>query len=164
MTHVSEELRLVLTRFRELTALVLDFVEQPHVLDGDDRLIGKRVYQSDLLISEGLHNASRKNKDTDRNSFAQQWHTKQRAHVCKARLRMWKEKEFGVGLGVLDLNSLTFADDTTGDGLPAGCGRDWTRNHVFALPRRKTIAGDVMEQTIPRQPDCHSIGTAETGR
>ena len=40
MAHVGEELRLVLARLGELAAL-LDFVEQPHVLDRDYRLVGE---------------------------------------------------------------------------------------------------------------------------
>jgi hypothetical protein len=39
--RASEELRLVLARQLELAALVLDFVEQPHVLDGDRRLVSE---------------------------------------------------------------------------------------------------------------------------
>ena len=41
VAHVGEELRLVLARLGELAALVLDFVEQPHVLDRDHRLVGE---------------------------------------------------------------------------------------------------------------------------
>ena len=41
MAHIGEKLRLVLACFGELAALVLDFVEQPHVLDRDHRLIGE---------------------------------------------------------------------------------------------------------------------------
>ena len=41
MAHIGEELRLVLARLFKLPALVLDFVEQPHVLDGDHRLVGE---------------------------------------------------------------------------------------------------------------------------
>jgi hypothetical protein len=36
-----QELRLVLARLGELPALVLDFVEQSHVLDRDHRLVGE---------------------------------------------------------------------------------------------------------------------------
>ena len=43
MAHAGDELRLVLARFRQLTVLVLDFVEQPHVLDRDHRLVGERL-------------------------------------------------------------------------------------------------------------------------
>ena len=41
VAHVGEELRLVLARLGKLPALVLDFVEQPHVLDRDHRLVGE---------------------------------------------------------------------------------------------------------------------------
>ena len=49
VAHVGEELRLVLARLRELAALVLDFVEQPHVLDRDHRLVGEGLQQIDHL-------------------------------------------------------------------------------------------------------------------
>ena len=55
VAHVGEELRLVLARLRELAALVLDFVEQAHVLDGDHRLVGEGGDQLDLLVGEGPH-------------------------------------------------------------------------------------------------------------
>ena len=41
VAHAGDELRLVLARQCELAVLVLDFVEQPHVLDRDHRLIGE---------------------------------------------------------------------------------------------------------------------------
>ena len=49
VAHVGEELRFVLARLRELAALVLDFVEQAHVLDRDHRLVGEGLDQLDLL-------------------------------------------------------------------------------------------------------------------
>ena len=42
----------MLARLRELAALVLDFVEQPHVLDCDHRLVGEGRDQIDLLVGE----------------------------------------------------------------------------------------------------------------
>ena len=41
VAHAGEELRLVLAGDFELAALVLNFVEQPHVLDRDRRLVGE---------------------------------------------------------------------------------------------------------------------------
>ena len=55
VAHVGEELRLVLARLRKLAALVLDFVEQPHVLDRDHRLVGEGRDQLDLLVGERPH-------------------------------------------------------------------------------------------------------------
>ena len=41
VAHVGEELRFVLACFGELAAFFSNFVEQPHVLDGNDRLVRK---------------------------------------------------------------------------------------------------------------------------
>ena len=50
VAHAGDELRLVLARQLKLAALVLDFIEQPHVLDGDRSLVSERRYQLDLLL------------------------------------------------------------------------------------------------------------------
>jgi hypothetical protein len=42
VAHIGKKLRFVLARLFKLTALVLDFVKQTHVLDGDACLIGER--------------------------------------------------------------------------------------------------------------------------
>ena len=55
VAHIGEELRLVLARFLELAALVLDFLEQPHILDGDHGLVGEGRDQLDLLVGERPH-------------------------------------------------------------------------------------------------------------
>src|SRR5260370_30100157 len=55
VTHIGKKLRLVLARLRELPALVLDLAEQPHVLDGDCRLVGKGRDQIDLFVGEWSH-------------------------------------------------------------------------------------------------------------
>ena len=46
--HVRQELRLVLARLGELLVRVLEFLEQPGVLDGDDGLVGERLQQRRL--------------------------------------------------------------------------------------------------------------------
>jgi hypothetical protein len=55
MAHIGEELRLVLARLGKLPALVLDFIEQAHILDGDHGLVGKGRQQLNLLLVEGPH-------------------------------------------------------------------------------------------------------------
>src|SRR5262245_63843655 len=54
MAHARNELRLVLARQLQLAALLLDLVEQPYVLDCDHRLVGERLDERDLLVSERL--------------------------------------------------------------------------------------------------------------
>ena len=38
---------------------LLRLVEQPHILDGDDGLIGEGLQQGDLLVAEGMHSVRR---------------------------------------------------------------------------------------------------------
>ena len=53
--HIGKELRLVLARLFKLPALVLDFVEQPHIFDCNHRLVSEGLHQFDLLIGERPH-------------------------------------------------------------------------------------------------------------
>ena len=39
----------------ELAALVLDFIEQPHILDGNHSLVGKGRHQLNLFVGERSH-------------------------------------------------------------------------------------------------------------
>ena len=45
--------RLLLERFGEVAVARLQLLEQPDVLDGDDRLVGEGLEQRDLLVREG---------------------------------------------------------------------------------------------------------------
>ena len=58
VAHAGDELRLVFARLLELSVLVLDFVEQAHVLDCDCRLVGKRGHQLDLFVGASLAGGS----------------------------------------------------------------------------------------------------------
>ena len=51
---------LLLQRFRKVAGPGLHFLEQPHVADGDHRLVGEGLQQSDLLVGEGCTSARRK--------------------------------------------------------------------------------------------------------
>ena len=45
---------LLLQGFAEIAGALAQFVEQPHVLDGDHRLVGEGAHQLNLLVGEGL--------------------------------------------------------------------------------------------------------------
>ena len=45
----------MLARFLKLPALVLDFIEQPHIFDCNRSLVGKCGDQLDLLVGERLY-------------------------------------------------------------------------------------------------------------
>ena len=46
--------RLLLERLGEIAVALLELLEQPDVLDGDDRLVGEGLKECDLLVREGL--------------------------------------------------------------------------------------------------------------
>ena len=72
MAHAGEKLRLVLARELQLPALVLDLVEQPHVLDRDHRLVGEGGRKPDLLIGEGSDLQTLQDQHADGDQFPQQ--------------------------------------------------------------------------------------------
>ena len=51
LEHVARR-RLLLERFGQLAGARLHLLEQPHVLDGDHRLVGEGLHQLDLLVAE----------------------------------------------------------------------------------------------------------------
>src|SRR5262245_61455138 len=54
---LARKLRLVLARNLQLAALVLDFLEQPHVLDCNDRLVGE--WRDLIGLGLGIENLNR---------------------------------------------------------------------------------------------------------
>ena len=72
VAHAGEELRLALARLRQLPALVLDFVEQPHVLDRDHRLVDEGHGKFDLPLAEWPHHAPHQYDDANGDALTQQ--------------------------------------------------------------------------------------------
>src|SRR6266542_1208335 len=62
----------MLQRLAQLRIALLEFFEQSHVLDGDDRLIGKSFDQRDLLVGERANFFSNKTERSDGYSITQQ--------------------------------------------------------------------------------------------
>ena len=65
MAHVGEELRLVPARYFEFLPLVLDFVEQPRVLNRQYRLRRERFHQVDGVLREGARRAAADHQHAD---------------------------------------------------------------------------------------------------
>src|SRR5262245_5284469 len=63
---------LVSEGFLQVTLFRLHLVEQPRILDRNDRLVGKRLDQLDLPLSKGLHHRTREREGADRRAFSQQ--------------------------------------------------------------------------------------------
>jgi hypothetical protein len=81
VTHIGEELRLVLACLCKLAALVLNLVEQPHVLDRDHGLVGEGLHKFNLFVGKGTGGGSCEPDHANRISFSQQRHPEQRAQT-----------------------------------------------------------------------------------
>src|SRR5262249_12614343 len=82
VAHIGQELRLVLARLFKLPALVLDFVEQAHVLDGDCGLVGEGRDQFDLLVGEWLHFRTRQSQYANWDALAQHRNREDRSEIA----------------------------------------------------------------------------------
>src|SRR6516165_7798832 len=71
VAHAGDELRLVLACLRQLPILVLNLVEQPHILDRNCRLVGEGLDQLDLLVGERPHLGARQCETPDGDPVAQ---------------------------------------------------------------------------------------------
>src|SRR5262249_15775048 len=63
---------------REGLVLLLQLREQPHVLDGDDRLVGEGLQKRDLLVRERDRLSATEQDHTDRRSLSQQGNAERR--------------------------------------------------------------------------------------
>ena len=120
VAHVGEELRLVLTRLGKLPALVLDFVEQPHILDGDSGLVSERGDQLDLLVGKGANCTTYQRNDSDWSSFPQQWNA-EHGTIALARSKMLElRRVFIVFANIGDMNDLRLQQGSRNARVSAG--------------------------------------------
>ena len=84
VAHAGEELRLVLARHLQLAVLVLDLVEQAHILDRDDRLVGEGLHEFDLPRREGPRFRLAQDDRALHATPAQERHAEHGAHLVQA--------------------------------------------------------------------------------
>src|SRR5262249_368483 len=128
VAHVGEELRLVLARLGELTTLLLDFSEQPRVLDRKHRLIGKRFEQIYRCIGKFARLLSAHNQYTDYLVRAQQRHY-QNCSITRPQNNLI---EGGVRL-IAQISGLARRRRHGGGELPGQTGSAWVRCQAWDL-------------------------------
>src|SRR5262245_30749914 len=65
--------RLMLQSLTEFCVALLDFLEQPHILDGDHGLVGEGFEKGDLFFSKRSNFLATDRDDSYRNTLSQQW-------------------------------------------------------------------------------------------
>ena len=68
--------RLLLEGLGEVAVASLQFLEQPHVLDGDHGLVGEGFEKGDLFLRERTDLRSANHNRPDGNTLAEQWRSK----------------------------------------------------------------------------------------
>ena len=72
---------LLFQRLAQLLRSFLHVVEQPHVLDGDHRLVGEGLNQFNLFLSKPANYAADQNYHADRASISQERHAQHGPHA-----------------------------------------------------------------------------------
>ena len=160
VAHAGEELRLVLARLSELTALVLDLVEQSHVLDRDRGLVGEGRYKLDLLVGERPHLQARQRKHADRLALAQHRHTEQ-GPISPKPLRLDKGV-VRVSEHIGNVNDFPFEQSTTVHRAALRLDRH-VADHVDEFGREPVGLGAI-EHAILLARDRRLVGVAKPRR
>src|SRR5262249_23281094 len=82
----------------------LQFLEQPHILDGDDRLVGEGLEESDLTLAEEASPGAAEHDRADRDTFSYQRDTEYRAPALAPRVLARLGKLARLGLYVSDVD------------------------------------------------------------
>ena len=112
--HVGKKLGLVLVGDLELAALVLDFTEQPHVLERNRRLVAEGSKQANLAIAEWPHLLPPDQNRTERLSFPVERRDQDRAvtEACRQFVAEWIFG--GFGKHVVHVDSFAIDNGTAG--------------------------------------------------
>ena len=110
--------RLLLKGFRDLSiglrqraVLLLQFREEAHVLDGDDRLVGEGLQELDLLLRERSGLRSGRGDHADRVPMME--HRDSQAATVSCHLRHVGQLVLRIGENVWNLDNVTRQDDPT---------------------------------------------------
>jgi hypothetical protein len=158
--------RLLLQRFghlrvglRERTVLFLELREQPHVLDGDDRLVGKGLEQCDLLVGEGTRLSLVDVDRADWQAVAQQWDGRDAPEVSDR----CDDLEFVLRIcrQVGNLHDLPRQDSATGSKAPAGSARIHVTNSLSAFRADGRLRDKVQKLTVEGRYET-AVGATQT--
>ena len=109
--------RLMLQRLAQFRIALAEFLEQPHVFDGDDGLIGEGFEKCDLFFGERTNFGPADHDRADGNTFTQQRHSEQSsdAQPLMDALHV-RTILFALGHHVVNVHDPAFENGTAGRG------------------------------------------------
>src|SRR5262249_52809044 len=118
MAHIGKELRFVLACDLKLPALVVNLIEEPHVLNGDRSLVGERFNQSNLVFGELSDLFQHINAHDAKQVLTFENRDRQN---CPIPFDVFGTvRIFRIGQDIRNVNSSAFERRTTGSAAPAG--------------------------------------------
>jgi hypothetical protein len=135
---------------------VLHVVEQPHVLDGDHRLVGEGRHQGDLTFGERFDDAARQHQDADGNALAQHRHAEDGSRL--AELRQFGQREFGIGRDIRNLDRRASEHDASDDIAAINRQRPAVDESLELF--REAVACHPAIAAVARHGDGSPLGTA----
>jgi hypothetical protein len=141
--------------------LLLQFREQPDVLNGDDRLVGEGLEERNLPVAEGTHLLASDKDRPDRHAFTQQGSSQSRPRALSdlRRPRTW-ELSVDRRRQVMDVDDLPIEHCAARHVVPSQCPaigrRTHERGHLGA------IRGHQVQTIAVELQDLRITGIAET--
>src|SRR5262249_38019515 len=158
MAHARDELRLVLASLSQLPVLVLDFVEQPYVLDGDHRLVSEGGGELNLPVGEWAHGLAAKNDNANRVSLSQQRHAK---YSSKSALFLhFLKRIIRIGQHVGDLDWLTL-EHCAAEHTPSSRLERYPSQNEFPVITRAAVSRNRLIIRALLTMHRHNIGLAQ---
>ncbi len=150
---------LLLQRLAELARARLHFIEQPHVLDGNHRLVGEGGDQFDLLVGERPHLGACQCQNADRNAFAH--HRNPEDGAITAQLLCLCPSVLRVGQNIGDVDGCAFEHGSSYD--RAAGQLDGMIFHIFVEGRRVVVQSSVLIARALLTGDRPHIRLAQAG-
>src|SRR5262249_47356304 len=145
----------------QLRVVVLDFIDQAPILDGNHRLVREGGDEIDFSLREWIDRDAGQDEDADRSSLAQQWNA-ERGTMTAASLNFVPGK-FRIGQYVRDVNCPAFERGSTGDGPAVDLTRRESRQ-VLPIVGPEAEEGNELELVATEAGDARIICSAEPCR
>ena len=141
----------------QLARALLQFLQQPHVLDGDNRLIGKGRHQIDLSCGKRSRIGSEDDNDTDRNTLSKQRDAEYRSEIYELRDIMI----FRISSKIGNVNHSAFQHGSSCDRLLSDT-RWVSLNEVMQL-RRMAVRSRERQHLAVHSVNGPMLGIAKSG-
>ena len=143
--------------FAQFAVAGLNLLEQPHILDGDHRLVGEDGEQLDLLLGERPHFKTANDEGANSLLLAQQWHCKYGPVTEPFCHRLARRKLVRGGGEIVHMNRLAIHESPSGHPVTAD-------RPIGEVDRNRAVMRFPRQRLAVLQQDSRIVSIAELGR